>query len=182
MVRLKNKLIRNVNLETNETILKEFRNMPARNKFCAMLVTNRRLIVYTYGRELVKGRHVKRRMMNEIDLHSIHRFEYFYEFIPFRLFFRLIGLLLFLGGFFVGIATGIGFMSINIPGVVMQFWYPIAAGAFVAFLGLYLMFHSKKSLYLKVKSGMNEVTAIEFLAKKFNEDALKFIAGRIHVR
>jgi hypothetical protein len=179
---LKNKLIRNVNLEKTETLLREFRNMPSKSRLCSMLVTNHRLIIYTYGRELVKGRYVRRQAMNEIELSSIHRYEYFYESIYFKVLLRMFGLLLFLGGAFVAVANYMGALSITIPGFVVEWYYPYVAGLLLVFLGMHLMFHNSKTLYLKIKSGHAEVTALDFQPRKVNEEALKYIAGRIHAR
>ncbi len=179
---LKNKLIRNVNLEKSETLLREFRNMPSKSRLCSMLVTNHRLIVYTYGRELVKGRYVRRQAMNEIELSSIHRYEYFYESIYFKVLFRFFGLLLFLGGAFIAVANYMGALSVTIPGFVIEWYYPYIAGLLIVLLGLHLMFHNTKTLYLKIKSGAAEVTALDFQPRKVNEEALKYIAGRIHAR
>ncbi|MCK7487897.1 MAG: hypothetical protein MZU97_22215 [Bacillus subtilis] len=39
------------------------------------------------------------------------------------------------------------------------------------------MFHNTKTLYLKIKSGAAEVTALDFQPRKVNEEALKYIAG-----
>jgi hypothetical protein len=180
--RVKNKLIRNVNLEQSETLLREFRNMPSRGRLCSMLVTNHRLIVYTYGKELVKGRSVRRQAMNEIELGSIHRYEYFYESVYFRVGWRMLGLLLFLGGAFVAVAQYMGAMTITIPNFVVEWYYPYVAAGLFALMGMQLMFHNTKTLYLKIKSGAAEVTALEFLPKRVNEEALKYIAGRIHAR
>ena len=179
---MKNKLIRNVSLEPAETILREFRNMPAKGRLCSMLVTNYRLIIYTYGKEIVKGRSVRRQAMNEINLHSIHRYEYFYESVYFKLLVRFFGLLLFFAAAFLVVATYMGALTITVPGVALMWYHIYAIGGLLALLGLYFMFHVNKTLYLKIKSGMAEVTAIEFFPKKINEEALKYIAGRVHAR
>jgi len=180
--RVKNKLIRNVNLEQSETLLREFRNMPSRGRLCSMLVTNHRLIIYTYGKELVKGRYVRRQAMNEIELGSIHRYEYFYESVYHRVGWRIVGLLLFLLGAFLAVAQYMGAMTITIPNFVVEWYYPYVAAGLFALMGMQLMFHNTKTLYLKIKSGTSEVTALEFIPKKVNEEALKYIAGRIHAR
>lgn len=179
---MKRKLIQNVNLEPSETVLREFRNMPAKAMECSMLVTNHRLIIYTYGRVAVKGRMVKRRAMNEIDLKAIHKYEFYYESVAFRLIVRFIGLLLFLGGIFVVAATFLSMLTFTIPGFPTTAIHQYAFGAILSFIGLFLMFHANKTLYLKIKSSMTEVTALELRPTKFNEEALKFIAGRIRVR
>ncbi|MCK7487896.1 MAG: hypothetical protein MZU97_22210 [Bacillus subtilis] len=132
---MKNKLIRNVNLEKSETLLREFRNMPSKSRLCSMLVTNHRLIVYTYGRELVKGRYVRRQAMNEIELK--------FAFIGTNIFtnpsiskslFRFFGLLLFLGGAFLAVANYMGALTVTIPGFVVEWYYPYVAGLLIVLL------------------------------------------------
>lgn len=179
---VKRKLIQNVNLEPSENVLREYRNMPAKGMDVSMLVTNHRLIIYTYGRVPVKGRLVKRQAINEIDLKSIHKYEFFYEAIYFKLLTRFFGLLLFFGGAFVIAATYIGALTITIPGFELMWYHVYIAGGLISILGLYLMFHANKTLYLKIKSSFTEVTALELVPTKGNEEALKFIAGRIRIR
>ena len=105
---MKNRITRNVSLENGEVIQKEFRNLKAKNKQCSILVTDRRLIIYTFGPELSKGKRVRRQVMNEIDLRSIHRFEYFYEIQARSVAFRVLGLVLFLSGLILAYLTYIG--------------------------------------------------------------------------
>jgi hypothetical protein len=44
---MKNRIMKNVNLDRGEVVQKEFRSLQAKNKFCSILVTDKRLIIYT---------------------------------------------------------------------------------------------------------------------------------------
>jgi len=179
---LRNRVSKNVTLEKGESIQKEFLNMPMKGRNGSILVTNKRLVIYTSGMTRVRGRMVRRMMMNEIDLASIHRFEYFYDVRHLHWLFRLIGFLFLLGGAGLAGAVYTGYLTITIPGIVMQWYYPYAAGAFLAFLGLVLLTATLRALSMVIKSGTTEETKLEFFPRESNEKALRYLAGRVHAR
>ncbi|MDD3126337.1 MAG: hypothetical protein WC479_02425 [Candidatus Izemoplasmatales bacterium] len=177
---MKNKITRNITLNRGEVIQKEFKNLKVKNKICSMLVTDKRLIIYTFGRELVKGRKVRRQMMNEIDLNSIHRFEYFYEFHNRPLLLRIFGFLLFAAGAFLAYANYSGTAASLYPIIASYTYYVYGGAALIVIIGLVTLFSTDKVLIMHIRSGMEEKTDLIFSADKFNELALRYIAGRIH--
>jgi hypothetical protein len=177
---VKNKITRNVTLNRGEVIQKEFKNLKVKNKICSILVTDKRLIIYTFGRELVKGRKVKRQIMNEIDLNSIHRFEYFYEFQSRPLLLRIFGFLLFVVGAFLAYANYSGTAVAYFPVLATYTYYVYGGAALLVIVGLVTIFSTDKLLKMQIRSGMEEKTDLIFFADKYNELALRYIAGRIH--
>jgi len=178
---VKNRITRNVNLDRGETIQKEFKSLKAKDKFCSMMLTDKRLIIYTYGREIVKGRRVKRQIMNEIDLRSIHRFEYYYEFHNKSVFLRGFGLFLFVLGLVMAYTNYAGIIHNVWPQFDGYFPYIFGIAAILATIGLFIIFSTDKVLILQMKSGLEEKTTLLFFPTKENELALRFIAGRIHI-
>lgn len=174
--------MRNVNLDRGENIQKEFKNLKVKNKICSMLLTDRRLIIYTFGPELIKGRHVKRRVMNEIDLKSIHRFEYFYEFQTRSVLTRFIAFIVFLIGAALAYGTFSGLIARLIPAAAGYTVFIYVFAGLLAAIGLSILFAVDKKLVLQIRSGMEEKTDLLFYPNKANEFAIRFIAGRIHTR
>jgi hypothetical protein len=178
---VKNNIARNVVLQKGESVQKNFRNLKAIGTYCEMMLTTRRLIVYTFGPDVERGRRIRRRKMDEIDLRSIHRFEYYLDYHRVNALVRIFGLLFFLAG------AAVAYMNythgldayVAIPGT---YWYYVFGGAalFVV-IGIVMMFKNKKQLVLKIKSGLDDKLSLRFTADKTNEDALRFIAGKIHV-
>jgi hypothetical protein len=177
---VKNKITRNVTLNRGEVIQKEFKSLKAKNKICSMLLTDSRLIIYTFGPELVKGHKVKRQVMNEIDLRSIHRFEYFYEFHNRSVVLRVLGLIMFVAGAYLAYANYSGTINAYYPqfGVYWPYIYGIAV--ILTSIGLSVTLSTDKVLFLQIRSGMEEKTNLLFFPTKDNELALRYIAGRIH--
>lgn len=178
---MKSNIQGNVILQKNESIQKQFNNLKAKNKLCSMMLTTKRLIVYTFGLETEKGRKVRRRIMNEIDIRSIHRFEFYLEY-P-----RGTGLKRFISFLFVIIFGAIlygnysGMLAGYLP-IAANYTLYIYGGAGLFFLiSLMMLFKNRSMLALRIKSGMEEKTSINFFSTKRNEEALKFIAGKIHV-
>jgi len=171
----------NVILQKNESIQKNFTNLKAKNRLCSMMLTTKRLIIYTFGPEIERGKKVKRRIMNEIDIRSIHRFEYYLEYPRGTGFKRFIGFLLVVifGAILYGNYSGL--LASYLPIVVDYTLYIYAGGAFFLLIGLIMLFKSRSILALKIKSGMEEKTSLYFFPAKRNEEALKFIAGKIHI-
>lgn len=170
----------NVIMQKNEVIQKNFKDMKAKRKFCSIMLTNKRLIIYTFGQEIEKGKKVRRRIMNEIDIRSIHRFEYFLEYPRGNGFKKFIGALLIV--IFAALAYGnySGLLQAYVP-IVGPYWmYVYGACGFFAFIGLLIFFKNRTTLMLKIKSGLEEKTTLQFFPTKRNEEALKYVAAKIH--
>jgi len=177
---MKKNIQHNVILQKNETIQKNFKDLKAKNKLCSMMLTNKRLIIYTFGREIEKGKKVKRRVMNELDIRSIHRFEYYLEYPHGDGLKKFIGFLLVI--IFGALAYGnySGLLVTYLPIAAAYILYIYIASAFFIVVGLLLFLANRSSLTLKIKSGLEEKTSIRFFPTKRNEESLKYIAGKIH--
>jgi len=176
---MKNDISRNVSLNSGEKVVKHFTKLQAIGMNAQIMLTTKRLIIYTQGIALSKGKKVKRKMMNEIDLSSIHRFEYYQDSKKYPGFIRFLGLVLFLGaaaGFYLYFKG-----SLTLPAYPYQMIYTdYAAFAIIALFSLMLMFHTKKLLKANVKSGLQETTSLTLDSNKYNELALRYLAGKIH--
>jgi len=150
---MKNRITRNVNLDRGEVVQKEFKNLRAKHKFCSILVTDKRLIIYTFGRESVKGRYLKRQIMNEIDLRSIHRFEYYYEFHRRPVIVRTIGLLLFVLGFVVAYLNYKNLIPWGLVESTTSFALTFGLAAVLVTMGLFVVLATDKVLVMQMKSG-----------------------------
>ena len=179
---MKNRIMKNVNLDRGEVVQKEFRSLQAKHKFCSILVTDKRLIIYTFGRESAKGRYVKRQVMNEIDLRSIHRFEYYYEFHRRPVIVRTFGLIFFVLGLVIAYLNYRGLIPFNLVQSTTSFALTFGLAAILVVVGLFTVFASDKVLVLQMKSGLDEKTSLIFYPTKENELALRYIAGSIHLR
>lgn len=178
---MRNNVQGNVILQKNESIQKNFPNLKAKDKQCSMMLTTKRLIIYTFGPEIEKGKKVRRRMMNEIDIRSIHRFEYYLEYPRGTGLKRFIGFLfaLIFGALIYGNYSG---LLVNyLPIAANYSLYIYGVSAFFFLIGLFMLFKTRSILALKIKSGMEEKTSLQFFPNKRNEEALKFIAGKIHL-
>ncbi len=176
---MKNNVIRNVTLDVNEKILKDFRRLKAKRRFCQIMLTTKRLIIYTDGMSLSRGRRVKRKMMNETDLHSIHQFEYYIDFQKHRIWARILGFVLFL--------AAIGGAYVNFANILIAFpVYPYseignyAALGLIAIIGLIMWLRVGKTLYVKIKSGLNDVSTLALEANKYNELTARYLGSKIH--
>jgi len=176
---MKKDISRNVTLSSDEKVIKHFKNLKAVGTDAQIMLTTKRLIIYTKGMAFNRGKKVRQKLMNEIELRSIHRFEYFEEETKNPIVVRLIGLVIFA-------ALAYGFYlyylgTFSVPSYPYQSLYvDYALFAFVAFLSFMLMFRVKKRLYMKVKSGLQEITSLRFYSNKYNELSLRFLAGKIH--
>lgn len=172
-------MIRNVTLDVNEKILKDFRKLKAKRRFCQIMLTTKRLVVYTYGISLSRGRRVKRKMMNETDLHSIHKFEYYIDYQKNRIWARILGFVLFLaalGGAYVNYANLFAFPTYPYSDIGNY-----AALGLIGLIGLILWLRTGKTLYVKIKSGLNEVSTLALEANNYNELAVKYLGSKIHL-
>ena len=177
---MKNRITRNVSLENGEVIQKEFRNLKAKNKQCSILITDRRLIIYTFGSELSKGKRVKRQVMNEIDLRSIHRFEYFYEIQARSVVYRLFGLIMFLAGLILAYLTVIQKFPFGLVQSTLSMAFAFGFCGLLVVLGISIVFSTVKVLIMSMKSGLEEKTSLLFYPTKENELCRRYIAGKIH--
>jgi hypothetical protein len=178
---VKNNIARNVVLQKGETVQKDFKTLKAIGTYCAMMLTTRRLIVYTFGPDTERGRRIRRRKMDEIDLRSIHRFEYYLDYHRVNIVVRLLGLIFFFAGATAAYMNYTRQLETYIPAVAPYWYYVFGGAALLAIVGLTLMFKNKKVLFLKIRSGMDDKLALRFTPDKVNEDALRYIAGKIHV-
>ncbi len=178
---MKMRIQKNIVLQQNEKILRDYHDMKARNTFCSMLVTNKRLVIFTFGRVLHKGKKVKRKVMNELDLRSIHRFEHYLEYA------RGTGLRHFFGFLLVVLFAAVGYgvysgLLFDYLAVVEPYRLYLFGGSGVLIaLGLVLLFTSRKFLAVTIKSGFEEKISLQFIPNKRNEEAIKYIAGQVHV-
>ncbi|XMB71723.1 hypothetical protein RJI07_06315 [Mycoplasmatota bacterium WC30] len=175
---MKNNILKNIDLDSGEKIYKDFRKLNAKGYTCQILLTTKRLIIFSSGFALSKGKKAKQKRMNEIDINSIHRFEYYIEYLKNNIWVRLIGFILFAiaiaGGYFLYMG------KIAVPASIPFLPYSkYAAVGLVAFIGLLMIFTIRKTLYLNINSGTNDKTVIKFDVKKYNELAIRYLASRI---
>lgn len=179
---MKNTVDANIMLNEKEDVVKNFTKLKAKVGLCKILLTTRRLIFLTKGMGLVKGRKARQQRMNAIDLDSIHRFEYYIEGIRYRWFIRLLGVFLMLLAIAVAAALRFGVLvdiAAQYPSLVPYANYVYVGAGVLFLLGLYLMFHTMKTLYIKVRSATDELTKASLKANKYNELAARYLASRI---
>ncbi|MFA5290541.1 MAG: hypothetical protein WC351_05810 [Candidatus Izemoplasmatales bacterium] len=177
---MKGNILKNVTLDAGERIQKDFQKLRAQRRDCQIVLTTKRLIIYTFGMSLARGRKVKRRMMNETDLHAIHQFEYYIDYSKNRAIFRLFGFILFLGALALAYVHFSGLYPLPVfP--YSEYGYYAGAGI-VALIGLSITFKTKKALTVKIKSGLNDVSTLSLKASRYNELAIRYLASKIHVK
>jgi hypothetical protein len=174
---MKNNILKNVTLDTNEKIMKDFRKLKAKRRFCQIMLTTKRLIIYSIGASLSEGRKVKRRKMSETNLHAIHQFEYYIDYSRNRIWVRLIGFLLFVGAIVGGYIL---LRNLWTPPVYpySQIGNWVILGV-VALIGLLLWLKIRKTLFIKIKSDLNDVTTIVLKVNKYNELTARYLASKI---
>ena len=176
---MKNNVSRNVTLDASEKVIKNYKGLKAKGYLVQILLTNKRLVVYTYGYYLSRGRRTRQQRMNEIDLKSIHRFEYYIEYINNRLLVRFFGFLLFLASAYAIYMLYVG--NLLLPPYPYSAYLNYVGAGLIMLIGLLFMFHVRKTLYMIIRSGLEEETKCDFKENKYNETALRFLAGKIHV-
>ena len=117
--------------------------------------------------------------MNEISLKTIHRFEYYIEYIKNNIWVRLIGLLLFLGALFAGYMLYMGQITIPESYLPYQPYTKYGAVGLIVLITLIMMFRVRKTLYVNINSGANEKTTIKLNVNKYNEIAVKYLASKV---
>lgn len=175
---MKNDILKNITLDKGEKVYKDFRKMNAKGYSCQILLTTKRLIIFSNKMVLSKGKRAKRKRMNEIDLNSIHRMEYYIEYIKNNIWVRLIGFILMLGALFAGYLLYMG--RIPVPDIIpFQPYIKYVAVGLVVFICLLMMFTIRKTLYLVINSGANEKTVEKLDVNKYNELAVRYIASKV---
>lgn len=176
---MKNNIMKNIQLDNREKIYKDFRKLNAKGYNCQILLTTKRLIIYSKGFWRNKGKKSKQKRMNEIDLNSIHRLEYYIDYIKNNIWVRLIGFLVLLGGLAAGYFLFMG--TIPVPSFVPAVTLPYAKYAFaglIAIIGMIMMFRTRKTLHLIIESHQSK-THQEFDVTKYNELAIRYLASKI---
>ena len=172
---MKRNILKNIQLDRSEKIYKDFRKLNAKGYACQIVLTTKRLIIYSFGRAMSRGKKAKQKRMNEIDLNSIHRLEYYIEYLKNSIWVRLIGFIIFalaLGG---GYMLYMGQLSLPIP---YQPYSKYVLAGFVALIGLLMMFKLRKTLYLIISFGQSKST-YKFDVNKYNELSIRYIASKI---
>jgi len=178
---MKNDIKKNIIIANGEEIIKEFPKLKGLGFFCQVILTTKRLIIYTQSTASNRNRKVKKRGMNEIELKSISHSEYYIEFIKNSFFVRFIGFVFFIGAFILAwgvyknllaFLPGLGTSTYNII-------YYVFSGLLLI-LGLILMFKIRKILFFKIISGFNIETELELKPTTYNELSVKFIASKFY--
>lgn len=175
---MKNKIKRNVIFSQNEEVYKEFPKLKARDYLCQIIITNKRLIIYTYGKFINNKRKVKIRGMNEVERKSISNLEYFLEYKKNNFWVRFIGLIFIIAAGLL--AYGYYKSLLALPVLPFENIIYYALSGLILIIGLILVFRVKKTLYFKAVSGFNNLVELELKATKYNELALKYIASKFY--
>jgi len=175
---MKNNIKRNVIIGPNEEVYKEFPKLKARDYLCQIIITSKRLIIYTYGKFTSNKRKIKIRGMNEVERKSITNLEYYLEYKKNNFWVRFIGLLFIIAS--VLFAYGYYAALLNIPAYPYDNYLNYAVSGFILLIGLVMVFKIKKTLYLKAVSGFNNLVELELKPTKYNELALKYIASKFY--
>ncbi|HPJ23437.1 MAG TPA: hypothetical protein PK113_00860 [Bacillota bacterium] len=175
---MKRNILKNIKLDSGEKIFKDFRKLNAKGFSCQILLTTKRIVIYSYGIFMSRGRRAKQKRMNEISLNTIHRLEHYIEYVKNRLWVRLLGLILMLGALYAGYLYYFG--DLPRPDVIpYQPYSAYGAVGLIVLIALTMMFRVRKTLYFTINSGANEKTLIKFDVNRYNETAIKYIASKI---
>ncbi len=175
---MKNNIYKNVNLDKGEKVFKDFRKLNAKGYSCQIMLTTKRLIVYSHGLFMSRGKRAKQKRMNEISLNSIHRMEHYIEYLKNNIWVRIIGFLLFVGAGALGYLLYMGRIPVPASIPFQPYIKYITAGA-LALIALFMMFTVRKTLYFTINSGANEKTTIKLDVSKYNETAVKYISSKV---
>lgn len=175
---MKNNIKQNIMINNDEEIYKEFPKLKGRDYFCQVVLTTKRLIIYTEGNTMTKNRKIKKRGMNEIELKSINHLEYYLEYIKNSFFVRLIGFVFIIGSLIL--AYGVYKNLLTVPVYAYSYIINYVILGLLLILGLFLLFNIRKVLYFKVISGFNIATELELKPTKYNELALKYLASKFY--
>lgn len=175
---MKNNINKNIMIANDEEVYKEFPKLKGRGYFCQVVITTKRLIIYTQGNSMSSNRKIKKRGMNEIELKSVTNTEYYLQYIKNSFFVRLIGFVFLIGSLILG--YGIYQELLDIPAYQYSEIINYVVLGIVFLLGILLMFYIKKILFFRVVSGFNIITELELQPTKYNELALKYIASKFY--
>ncbi len=172
---MKNNILKNTLLDNNEKIYHNFRKIKGKGYFCQILLTTKRIIFLSKGRFMSNGKKVQRKGMNEIDLNTIHHIEYYIEYLRLNIFVRIFGAIIALAGIALAVLPYTPYDDI-IPAIPYQLYIGIA----FVLVAMLLIFLKRKTLYLKIVCGLNDRIVYQFVANKYNERAISYLAGKIH--
>ncbi|MCK7486572.1 MAG: hypothetical protein MZU97_14400 [Bacillus subtilis] len=180
---MRNNIVRNVVLQKGETVQKDFKNLKAVGTYCAMMLTTKRLIVSTFGPDIERGKRIRRRKMDEIELRSIHRFEYFLDYHRVNAFVRILGLIFFIAG------AGAGYLNYTqalatyllIVGTLPQLVLCLRRRGVPCDRRTCDDVQKQEVSGSQGQSGPRRQASLRFTPEKQNEEALRFIAGKIHI-
>jgi hypothetical protein len=175
---MKNNIQKNVTLDPNEKVLKDFPKLRAKSSFAQIMLTTKRLIIYTFGVASNKGRRVRRKMMHETDLRAVNQFEYYIDYSRNPVWARILGFLLFALG--IGGAYAVYANLYAFPVYPYSEYGNYAIAAIIAFIGLRLLFRLRKALSVKIKYGLNDIFSLYLKVTKYNELAIRYIASKVH--
>ncbi|MFA7076090.1 MAG: hypothetical protein WC152_05420 [Candidatus Izemoplasmatales bacterium] len=175
---MKNDIKKNILIADDEKIYKEFPKLSGIDSICQVIITTKRLIIYTQGHLITSNRKVKKRSMNDIDLKSITHTEYYLEYIKNSFFIKLLGFVLTVGAFVL--AYGVFKKLLNVPTYTYSYILNYVILFFFLIIGLVLMLKVKKILYFKVISGFNIITELQLRPTKYNEEALRYLASKFY--
>ena len=180
---MKNNILKNITYDKigGEKIVKEFRNLSAKGYLCQMVLTTKRLSIYSKAKVSIKGRKGKRKRMNEIDLNSVHRLEYYIDYERNGIILKLIGFLIFVISLYVGYLLYFGRIALP-SSIPFQPYIKYVTTGILALIGLVIVFHVDKTLYLIINSGNNDKTMEKFVVNKYNELAVRYIASKLRVK
>ena len=174
---MKNNVRQNILIGNDEEIYKEFPKLKGIDYFCQVVITNKRLIIYTQKNSAKSSTKVKKRSMIEIELKSISYSEYSLESKkPFII--NLIGFILAIGA--VILAYGIYKQIITVPVYQYSEILNFVSLGLVFMIGLVLLLRIKSFLKLKVISGFNITTELKLKPTKYNDLALKYLASKFY--
>ncbi len=178
---MKNDIKKNIIIANGEEIIKEFPKLQGLGYFCQVILTTKRLIIYTQSNASNRNRKVKKRGLNEIELKSISHSEYYIEFIKNSFFVKFIGFVFFIGAFILAWGVYQNLLTF-LPGIGTSLYNIIYYGVsgLLLILGLIMMFKIKKVLFFKIISGFNIETELELKPTNYNELSVKFIASKFY--
>lgn len=174
---MKKNILKNITLDKREKIYKDFRKLNAKGYSCQIVLTTKRLIIFSSGLAMSRGRKSKQKRMNEIDLNSIHRLEYYIEYVKNNIWVKLIGLLLVVAALAAGYFFYMGRIPLPASIPFLPYSKYTAAGV-LAVIGLVLMFSIRKTLFMNIEA-VNSKTSLKFDVNKYNELAIRYLASKI---
>jgi hypothetical protein len=175
---MKDNVLKNIIIDSGEKVYKDFPKLKGKDYLIQIVLTTKRLIFYTYGNFINKGKKIRKRGMNEIELKSITHVEYYVEYIRHALWVRLLGFILAIGS--IGLAYAIYASLVAIPAYPYSGILNYVGAGLILLVALIMMFKVSKTLYFQVKSGLNDTTRIKLHATKYNELTMKYLASKMY--